>query len=83
MKIKLLTQWPVTAIWATKTFVVMRMTLFLILLSVTQLLAVDTYSQNARISLNISNHSIKDVLAEIQNQSEFFNPHQLDVMTGK
>lgn len=72
MKIKLLTQWPVAATWASKTFVVMRMTLFIILLSVTQLLAVDSYSQNARISLNISNHSIKDVLAEIQNQSEFF-----------
>jgi len=72
MKLKLLTNWPILKIWTNKTFVVMRITLFLMLLSVGQLLAVDSYSQNARINLNISNGTVKEVLAEIQNQSEFF-----------
>ncbi len=60
----------------------MRITLFLILLSAIQLFAVDSYSQNARINLSISNESVKTVLAEIQNQSEFsfmFNSKIVDV----
>ena len=50
----------------------MRITLCIVFLSITQIFAVDTYSQNARINLDISNQSVKEVLAEIQNQSEFF-----------
>ncbi|MCL6104017.1 MAG: SusC/RagA family TonB-linked outer membrane protein, partial [Bacteroidetes bacterium] len=60
----------------------MRMVLFIMILSVAQLFAVDTYSQNARISLNISNQSVKTVLNDIQSQSEFsfmFNSKIVDV----
>jgi len=48
------------------------MTLYILLLSVSQIFAVDTYSQNARINLKLANQTVKEVLAEIQNQSEFF-----------
>ena len=72
MKIKLLTQWPVESIGTHRTLMVMRATLLLMFLSVNQLFAIGSYSQNARINLNISDRSVKDVLAEIQNQSEFF-----------
>jgi len=82
MKLKLFTNRPSERIWAGKAFLVMRITLFLIFLSVTQLLAVDSYSQNARINMKMTNQSVKAVLAEIQNQSEFyfmFNSKIVDV----
>ncbi len=82
MKLKLLTNWPELKSMANKTFLVMRITLFLILLSAVQLFAIETYSQNARINLRFSNESVKTVLTEIQNQSEFsfmFNSKIVDV----
>jgi len=82
MNLKRLTNRLQIKIWGGKTFLVMRMILFIMILSVTQLLAVDIYSQNARINLDISNQSVKSVLAEIQNQSEFsfmFNSKIVDV----
>ncbi|NWJ51688.1 MAG: TonB-dependent receptor [Bacteroidetes bacterium] len=72
MKIKLYTNWPIMKYWVNKTFMVMRMTIIIMLLSVTQLLAVESYSQNTRISLNVDNQSVKEVLDKIQNQSDFF-----------
>lgn len=72
MKLKLFTNRTSFRIWPGKIFLVMRITLFLLLLSITQLFAVDSYSQNARINLNSANKSVKEVLAEIQHQSEFF-----------
>lgn len=82
MKLNLFTNRPTNKIWGGKIFVVMRITLFLILLSIGQLFAVDSYSQNTRINLKISNQSVKSVLAEIQGQSEFsfmFNSKIIDV----
>lgn len=82
MNLKRLTNRHQIKIWGGKTFLVMRMILFTMILSVTQLFAVDIYSQNARINLDISNQSVKAVLAEIQNQSEFsfmFNSKIVDI----
>ncbi len=72
MKLKLFTNRPFIKNRVSKVFLVMRMILFIMILSVAQLFAVDTYSQNARINLNLSNQTVKAVLSEIQNQSEFF-----------
>ncbi len=72
MKLKFFTNRLTFRIWADKIFLIMRMTIFLLLLSITQIFAIDTYSQNAKINLKVSNQSVKTVLAEIQNQSEFF-----------
>jgi TonB-linked SusC/RagA family outer membrane protein len=72
MKLKLFTNRTSLRMWSGKIFLVMRITLFLLLFSITQLFAVDSYSQNARINLNSANKSVKEVLADIQNQSEFF-----------
>ena len=82
MKIKLYKNWPLVKNWSRKIFMIMRMTIIIMLLSVTQLLAVESYSQNVNISLNIDNIAIKDVLSEIQKQTEFsfmFNSKIVDV----
>lgn len=55
-----------------KTFRIMRITVFLILISFLQTFANSAYSQKTRLSLNISNSKLVDVLDEIEEQSEFY-----------
>ncbi len=65
-----------------KTFRMMKLTLFCLLLGVIQLWANDLYSQQTRLSLKLDNAKIVDVLNEIENQSEFFflyNSDDVDV----
>ncbi|MFO7616593.1 MAG: TonB-dependent receptor [Bacteroidales bacterium] len=60
----------------------LKISLILILVSVSNLLAVPTYSQTARVSLAIENQSLEQVMDEIERQSEFyfiFNQKQIDV----
>lgn len=67
---------------SSKTLRVMRLTLFLFFLTVAQVFAIMTYSQSARLSLNLKNSAIKDVLYDIENQSEYyflFNSKLVDV----
>jgi len=50
----------------------MRLTLFFIIASTLSLLASGSYSQNARVSLDLKSVSVKDALKAIENSSEFF-----------
>lgn len=62
----------IKSVWKSKLLMIMRATLFLILLSITQLIAVNTYSQSARLSLDLKNTSIKSILGQIEDRSEFY-----------
>lgn len=55
-----------------KTFLIMRISLFLILFSAFQVWAGLSYSQSTRLSLNMKNSTVKDVLNQIEEQSEFY-----------
>ena len=60
----------------------MRVTLILFLICVGQTFAFTGYSQNKRLSINLSNVSIKSVLSTIEDQTEFFfmyEAHNVDV----
>lgn len=50
----------------------MRISLFFILVSAFQVLAGVSYSQSTRLSLNVKNTTVKDVLEEIESKSEFY-----------
>ncbi|MFV0591714.1 MAG: STN domain-containing protein, partial [Draconibacterium sp.] len=50
----------------------MRATIFVLLLSIGQILATNTYSQTTRLSLDLKNTSVKDLLEKIEDQSEFY-----------
>ena len=50
----------------------MRTTLFILFVTISQAFALGTYSQNTRLSLNLKNATIKDVLQVIENKSEFY-----------
>ena len=50
----------------------MKIVLFLIAVSVTQALAVDSYAQTTKLNLSVKNGKIVEILDEIENQSDFF-----------
>jgi len=55
-----------------KALFVMKLTTLIFLISALSLMAGESYSQDTRISLNMKNVQIKDVLLKIENSSEFF-----------
>lgn len=54
-----------------KFFLLMKLTAFLCLITVFQVMAESSYSQTKKLSLSLENVSIKQVLKEIEGQSEF------------
>jgi hypothetical protein len=61
-------------IFCTKKFKIMRNTLLLLLLNVFQILGNNnnTYSQSTTLTMNLMDVSVKEVLLEIEAQSDFF-----------
>ena len=65
-----------------KTIRVMKLTFFLSILTVFQLLATESYSQFTKLTLKLDDVTISDALKEIENESEFFflySPKLIDV----
>jgi TonB-linked SusC/RagA family outer membrane protein len=54
-----------------KLFRIMKLTTFLILISVVCVFASETYSQTKKLNLNMKNATVKEVLSAIEDQSEF------------
>ena len=50
----------------------MRATLFALFVTVSQVIATGTYSQNTRLSLNLKNVTIRDAMLEIENKSDYY-----------
>jgi TonB-linked SusC/RagA family outer membrane protein len=60
----------------------MRFTIFILLLSLSQAFAVNTYSQETKLSLDMKNARVEDVIDQIEKNSEFFfmyNKNMIDV----
>ena len=55
-----------------KTFRIMKLTSFLLLVTILNALGTETYSQSTRLSLDMKDASIQTVLKAIEDQSEFF-----------
>jgi len=70
-KLNLIIPWCISP-WMKKILRLMRLTLVLMLMAVIQTFAIDSYSQNTLLTLNMKNSSVKDVLQKIENQSEFY-----------
>ena len=73
---------PAKAGCAKKIIRVMRLTTILLFISVAQILAVDSFSQGSKMTLNCTNQPIKEILKQIENQSEFlflYNSKIVDV----
>ncbi|MCG6189699.1 TonB-dependent receptor [Maribellus maritimus] len=50
----------------------MRIVVLLVLITVTQTFAVDSYGQSKRLSINLENETITNILENIEDQSEFY-----------
>lgn len=62
----------------------MRWSVFFFFLSIMQVLAVDTYSQQTKLTLKFNQATLESVLNEIENQSEFYFLYNQDfVKTNK
>ena len=57
-----------------------RLTVLLILLGMGQAFALSSYAQSTTLNLNFKNASLEDVLAEIEDQSEFFFLYNKDLI---
>ncbi|MDO8952625.1 MAG: carboxypeptidase-like regulatory domain-containing protein, partial [Draconibacterium sp.] len=57
-----------------------RFTLFCFFLGLMQVMAVDSYSQMARLSLNVNNESLENVLGKIEEETEFFFLYNKDLI---
>ena len=65
-----------------KSLLVMRITLFIILISSAFAFSSNSYAQNARLSLRMNNATVKDILKAIEDQSEFiffYQDQQIDL----
>ncbi|QGY44030.1 SusC/RagA family TonB-linked outer membrane protein [Maribellus comscasis] len=49
----------------------MKITVLLFMVSIVSVMAVDTYAQSTRLTLQLNNQAIEDVLEQVENQSEF------------
>ena len=66
----------------TKLFLIMKLTVILLLISVAQLFAREVYSQEAKVSLKEDNSAIGDVLSKIEKQTSylfFYKKNEIDV----
>jgi TonB-dependent starch-binding outer membrane protein SusC len=54
-----------------KTMRIMRLSLFLIVISTAMAFSANSYSQNTKLTLDLNNATVKEVLKAIENQSEF------------
>ncbi|QGY47737.1 SusC/RagA family TonB-linked outer membrane protein [Maribellus comscasis] len=62
----------IKSIWKSKLLMAMRATLFVVIISISQVIATNTYSQNTPLSLDFKNTSIKKILSEVEDQSDFY-----------
>ncbi len=54
-----------------KTMRIMRLSLFLIMISTAMAFSATSYSQSTKLTLNLNNATVKEVIKAIENQSEF------------
>ncbi len=76
----------VCLIWKSKLLKRMKIVVLLILITITQTFALDSYAQNKRLSLNFKNEKIITILDNIEDQSEFyfmFDASKIDVNQKK
>lgn len=59
-------------VWSSKQFRIMRLSIIIFMIGIIQVLATNTYSQTARLSLDLKDVTVKKVLEEIEDHSEFF-----------
>jgi len=63
-----------------KLFRMVKLTVFIFSLSIMQVMAMDSYAQMTKVSLNVENEQLEDVLGIIESESEFFFLYNKDLI---
>lgn len=74
--------WPLKNTGLLKMIKMMRFTIFIVLVSLTQTFAVNSYSQQTKLNFDLRNTRVEDVIDQIERSSEFFflyNRNLIDV----
>lgn len=61
-----------TQVWKCKTLLIMRLTFLICLLFALQAIAVETFSQNQRLSISKKNIRIEDIIQLIENETNYY-----------
>jgi len=61
-----------SVIWKSKLFRMMKTTVIVLLVCISQAFAIDSYSQRTRLSLDLNDVTVREVLNQIEDQSEFY-----------
>ena len=64
--------------WLRKSLFIMRCILLFLLLGTMQITASVTYSQSVKLSLNVENMTVQDVLSMIEQKSSFYFTYNLN-----
>ena len=59
---------------------IMRFTIFIVFFSLTQTFAVELYSQQTKLTLNMSNARVEEVIDKIENSTEFYFLYNKDLI---
>jgi len=60
------------AIWKSKLFRMMKTTVIVLLVFISQAFAIDSYSQRTRLNIDLSDVTVREILNRIEDQSEFY-----------
>src|SRR3989339_70658 len=64
--------WPSVGIGLLKMIRIMRFTIFIVFITLTQGFAASSFSQQVKLSLNMKNARLEEVIDEIEKKSDFF-----------
>lgn len=74
--------WPNVNVGLLKMIRIMRFTIFIVFITLTQALAVSSYSQQLKLSLNLKNARLEEVIDEIEKKTDYFflyNKDQINI----
>ena len=61
-----------SALWKSKLFRIMKTTVIVLMVFVSQAFALESYSQRTRLSLDLSDVTVREIMNQIEDQSEFY-----------
>ena len=62
----------VTSIWKSKVLKTMKLTVIILLIGALQSFAIGSYAQLTRLNLQIQNSSVREILSQVEEKSEFY-----------
>ena len=72
--------WPALSVGLLKMFRIMRLTIFILLVALTQSFAVSSYSQSTKLTMNYKNARVEEIIDAIEENTEFYFLYNKDMV---